>query len=556
MKHNLKNLLILAGVLIPLIYTYNVLHYQIDPFVSSTIISAKLISQLGSANAGYNYIHNVTQTGTPGWTWQGDTESFLGSVYGSGIILVSLHMITGAPLLTLSYLPIPYFLIILLSFLFARFVLAKIKSSNTRMPEIKIFLIIAFLSTFALVGTDLVGRYYGLEFHAINEALLILFLYLMLTGIGDHRLRRHIIELFVLFSAMVIIHVDEPIIIEGALIVYLLSILIFGKSSRDERYQRKQIMYLLIPMTIIASLQAFYFEVLGGFDFSFIDRRLLAYVSGEFTQPIFGQPAIPGISQIYLAFLEKFYGYLGLVYVISIFVVYFAKKRLKVINGSSNQFFLFCLIVGGSLAYSISFFSYYGGFNFGFLYPSLLQLFLMLSISYLFVKGGKRLRGFFMIGIIMLAAISSSSTIIIIYQSTVSQGPFVFELGTESSQILPFVLKNGNGSRYLIGGSIGVTSTIYRELVDSPLIDTRLVIPVTLGGYTQFYENGGAHNMSAELHATLDLLVFTRHELDSGMYGDVSSYLSSSQMSILTSTLNANSDIIFASDTSVVYFFR
>ncbi len=559
---NLKQLGILTiciAVTLPVVYTYGVLRFQIDPFDSTTIMMAQLITHFGSYDRSYAYVQNAAQIFIGGWTWQQNVATFLPDFPGSGLLLASLHLMTNAPIVSLSYLPIPYAIVILGSYLINKLVWKMIQKNSKYLP---VFIAISCLSVYSEVVAELVGRFYGLEFHAENLSLYVLFLFLLIKGVNEGKVKAYTSIMILLFMGMLIIHYSEPVFITGGLLVYLAVLVASNRLGANNRKQIIEISYLTICLSVLESLQAFYFTTFSNLNQFNVEQRFVSYLSGGISQISFLNSQFVPHSKVlvYESLLSKSYADMMFALVTLVSILYLVHKGTRrAINRSKKVFFLFTIIIGSSLAYSLSYFAFYGGINLGFQYTWILQLLLVLSLFSIGVDlGRKRLStvGSLCIVILMFLVVLNStfSTMLLIVNS--SEGSFSTQQSIGSSEFLDFVTNNGSNNRYLIGSSVGMTSLIFRDLSQYPISNLPLVIPTTLGGYTRYYADGGILNLTSTLKSQLNYMVVPTSNIQNGLWGDVNSYYNSSIVSGIVLTLNGDTDIVYSSNVLYAYYFQ
>jgi len=564
MRQGLACWLLFVAIILLIILVYVALQNQIDPFDSSSVIAARLLSQFGSTGISNSYINNLTFN-IPGWTWQTDTQALLSFTPGSSIILAELNLVTGAPLVALSYLPVSLIIIILGAFVFGRYIWQFVRSSRSFYR--RAFFIVLCLSVYSEVSLDLLGRFYGLEFHGINESLFLLFVFVFVKGVDEGKIRIHSPVLVLIFLGMLFTHQTEPLLIVGGLSAYVFVLAVSDRLGSDNRRLLSQLSYVLVPLVALAALQSYYFYLLGNFDLGSLDQRLMAYFTGGITQVSFGLSSYSAsglLEYVLLLLLEKSYAWLMAALIVSISLLYIFQRRIRAsIGNMSKQFFLFAVMVGVSLVWSASYFVYYQGLNFGFEYPWLLQLLLLLPIMIIAAVGKVPVKSLGITLIVILVSLASINAVSssISFQNTVSQGPFASKVGAESLGLVPFISTFSN-REYLIGASVGVSSIMFRQLASYPAIYTTLIILIPYGGFLSSYGQGGASGMYSDLRSHLNLLVFTSNELRNGLYGDVSSsyganaYFTVSQLANLTSILEKNTNLVYDSNNAVLYSFN
>lgn len=560
MRRLLKYAVLMALVALPIMSDYILLQFQIDPFVSDTTTMANLLSAFGSTGASSAYLHGAAGFSVPGWAWQPETVELLNFFPGSGFLLASLHLVTGAPVVPLSYVPVSYVVVILGMVLLARNAWKVAESSHSIRKVI--FVSIVALSIYSAISSNIIGRFYGLEYHGLNLALFVIFCAILLKAISEDKMRTFIGPLVILFGSMLTIHQTEPTLIIGGLASYLLVLFVLNLLGSKNRRQVYQIATLFVPVMMLGTLQSFYYLVLGGLNFSYISQRLTEYLTGA-AAPISLGATTSGVLPMFDLLLEKGYawGMLGVVILVSTYYLAAGRSRREDTRKGA-QFFFFAIMIGASVAYSLSYFAYYGGISFGFVYPWLLQIFVLISVA--LTRSANRsfnkLVAILIVSLAFLAAVNAAtSTVTLSFYA--QQGPFVSTIGIESSQALPFVVTR-SGTQETVGASIGASSYMYRELADYPLTSYTLDTIVPLSGYIPFYSETGVLGTYSEMHGSLNLFVITAYESKNGLYGDVSStyggtsaYLNVSQVADLLAVIELHSARIYSSTGVSLYYF-
>jgi hypothetical protein len=327
-----------------------VLNFQSDPFIAYTIIMAKLIGELGSSGQASAYLSNLPAPRS----WQLSTYGLLQNMYGSGVLLAILHLISGGSIIQLTYLPVPGILSMCMVYLILRR-LSKLIDRHLRWANL-VFSLVAILSMLSYMLYYVVGRFYAFDFHAINYALYLMCLYFVIRLSGPKSSPGCLLAFIIAFSASNIIHYTVPVLVIGGLAAYVVFSWFVSGASKTHMP--------LILLIVISSLQSFYFNMLSRTTsvISQVSTDLIQYFSGGFVEsgPTQGITAwYPYEVQILLA---KTYTYSAITFVVAISVVLLMRRKRRPALISAA----YSLTVGSGIVYFLAYFQYYGHGTFGF----------------------------------------------------------------------------------------------------------------------------------------------------------------------------------------------
>jgi hypothetical protein len=553
-----------------------ILNFQVDPFIAYTIIMAKLIGDLGSSGQASAYLSNLPVISS----WQYSTYGLLQNMYGAGVLLAILHLISGGPIIQLTYLPVPGMLSMCMIYLILRR-LSKLIDPRVRSASL-VFSLIAILSMYSYMSDNVIGRFYAFDFHAINNALYLMCLYYIIRLSEPKSSSSYFLSFIIAFSASNIIHYTVAVVLIGDLAAYVVFSWFVSRASKIRR--------LPLLLVAISSLQSFYFNILNAVNIQQVSTDLLQYFSGGFLG--FGPTvATQGITLWYpyvtLALLEKSYTYSALIIVAAVSVTLFRRggRRPKPIAAA------YSLTVGGGIAYFLAYFVYFGHRDFGFVDGWLLQPLLVVTVAMIWAEqrretktaddtmskvsfdGSRRnhlgranagdrdnrpqtARRLALATLLILALLLAGS-ITLATNGRLSHGPMVSDPGLESASLQSFSITHLSGGPFLIGGSIEVTSALYSHLAAYDDDQVVTLLPADISGYSTFASN--TLLTYAQLRHHYNYLILAKYELSNGLYGGVTQtewkYLNATEVSNLKSALDSNQNLVYNSGDAYLYSF-
>jgi uncharacterized membrane protein len=538
------------------------LNFQVDPFIAHTVIMAKLIGDLGSAGKASQYLSSV-----PYFGWQGATNYLIQSEYGAGVLLAILHLVSGGSITQLTYLPIPGMVSISMIYLILRR-LSKLINSRLRALNL-VFSLVAILSMYSYVLSNVVGRFSAFDFHGINNALYLMCLYFIIR-LSDPKSRgpSYLLAFIMAFGASSIIHYSVPVMLIGDLAVYVaFSWLV---SRRDMMMRR-----LPLILVVISSMQSFYFNVLYEVNIPQVRTHLIQYLSGSFLLSGFGaRMATQGSNLSYQVqtLLVKSYTYSTIFFVVALSVFLIRGRRTLPLIGAA-----YSLTVGGSIVYFLSYFVAYGYGAFGFIDGWLLQPLLIVTVA--MVWAGRRLeertgektgyvsndgaqgswrqrtRGLVLAALLILASLQAGY-FTLSESGRLSHGPMVSEPALESANLQSFLITHLSGRYFLIGASSEVSSTLFSRLADYSDEKVLTVLTSYITGNSTF--TGNTLLTYGQLRNDFNYLILTKYELSNGLYGGATSaqaweYLNATQVINLKSVLDSKQNLVYDSGDAYLY---
>jgi len=550
-----------------------VLNFQVDPFIAYTIIMAKLIGKLGSVGQASQYLSSLPLV----HSWQLSTYTLLHQdMYGSGVLLAILHLVTGGRIIQLTFLPIPGALSMCMLYLILRR-LSKLVDATLRSASL-IFSLAAIVSMYAYMLEDVVGKFYAFDFHAINYALYLMCLYCIIRLSESKSNPSYFVAVAVASAASNIIHYTLPLVLIGGLAAYVTFSWFVSGGAKMQR--------LPLLLAVISSLQNFYFGLLRTrANIMQTLTSLLEYFSGAFVE--FRPTQAYALSPLYQVqiLLAKTYTYSAVIFVVAVSAVLFRirGRRPKPMAAA------YCLIVGGSVVYFLSYFQYYGHVSFGFVCGWLLQPLLIVTVLMIWARQRREIEatvntrstatldvfgshdsGIFKAGekdsmpralrlvlaTLLILNLLHGGNITLVMAARFSYGAMVAEPGLESIDLQSFCITHLSGERFLIGASSEVSSDLYSRLAEYDLNKVATVIPAYFTGNSTFTSN--ASLACAQLRHDFDYVILTSYELSNGLYGGATSeglweYLNAREVTDLKSVLDSNQNLVYNSGRGYLY---
>jgi hypothetical protein len=553
------------------------LNFQVDPFISYTIIMAKLIGELGSSGQASAYISGTLQG------WQGSTSLLLQNVYGAGVLLAILHLISDGSIIQLTYLPVPGILSMCMVYLILRR-LSKLVDPYLRSANL-VFSAIAILSMYSYMSDIVVGRFYAFDFHAINNALYLMCLYFIIRLSEPKSNSSYFLTFIIAFSASNTIHYTVPVVLIGDLAAYTVFSWFVSRGSKIGR--------LALLLVAISSLQSFYFSILNTVNSLQVSTDLLQYFSGGFLG--FGPTvatqatALAYMHQVQIL-LAKAYTYSSVIFVVGISA---ALLRIRGRGETKPISAAYSLTVGGGIAYFLAYFANYGYGRFGFVDGWLLQPLLIVTVAMILAGQRREARttvdtrstavfhGFgindsgistagakdsrprklrrLMLAALLIVALLQAGSITLSTNERLFHGPMVSEPGLESASLQSFSITHLSGGRFLIGASSEVSSALYSHLADYNAHQVLTVIPAYIHGNSTFTSN--TLLTYAQLRNNFNYLILTNYELSNGLYGGATraqswEYLNATEVTNLRAVLNSSQNIVCNSGDAYLYAFH
>jgi hypothetical protein len=544
-----------------LIMTVSVLNFQTDPFIAYTIVMAKLIGELGSSAQASAYLSSLAASGVYGW--QTPTSTLLQSLYGAGVLLAVLHLISGVSIIQLTYLPIPGIVSMCMVYL----ILGRV-SNLVSLPgrSSLVFSVVAILSMYSYMAQDTLGRFYAFDFHAINNALYLMCLYFIIRLSEPRSSSSYFLTFILAFTASNIIHFTVPVTLIGDLAAYLVVSWLVSRASK--------IRGLLLLLVVISTLQSAYFTVLQTVNIQKVSSDLIQYFSGGFLEfaPVQGV-AYPYPYQYQQLMLAKAYTYSAVIFVVVISVALF-RMRGRSPKPLDTAYFL---AVGGGITLFFSYFAYYGYGNFGFIDGWLLQPLLFLPITFIWTRqkletrtkndtistaalvgsgghdlGNRRRASRLALFTLLVLALLLAGSFTLDANGRLFYGPFVSEPGLESANLQSFSIEHLSSGHFLIGSSIEVSSSLYARLADYGAEKVLTVIPVSMVGYSTLANN--TIQTYGKLRHDFNYLILTKYELTNGLHGDVlPDYVNAQEVVNVKAALDSNQNLVYNSGQAYLY---
>jgi hypothetical protein len=554
-----------------------VLNFEVDPFIAYTIIMAKLIAELGSSGQASAYLSSLPASAS----WQFATYGLLQNVYGAGVLVAVLHLISDGSIIQLTYLPVPGILSLCMIYLILRR-LSKLIDSHLRSANL-VFSIIAILSMCSYMLGNVVGRFYAFDFHAVNNALYLMCLYFIIRLIEAKSNPGYFLAFIIAFSASNTVHYTVPVMLMGSLAAYIVFSWLVSGDSRMLR--------LPLLLTTVSSLQSFYFNMLYGVSIAQVSTNLIQYFSGGFLQSgATVAAATPGsgtLSYEVQILFARAYTYSAVIFAVAISVVLLLTRRKQRPTSIGAAY---SLPVGGGIVYFLAYFANYGHGAFGFVDAWLLQPLLIVTAAMIWAdqalgtetrddtrstatfdrhgrsdlgrsKAGhnwhKEARRLVLAALLILALLNAGS-ITLEANGRLFDGPMVSEPGLESVNLQSFSITHLSGGHFLIGASSEVSSALYSRLADYNDDQVLSVIPAYISRNSTFTNN--TLLTYAQLRHDFNYLILTKYELSNGLYGGATSfqtweYLNATEVTNLKSVLDSNQNLVCNSGDAYLYSF-
>jgi len=535
-----------------------VLNFQADPFIAYTMVMAKLISELGSSGQASQYLSTLRYFG-----WQGMTYDVLQGMYGAGMLLAILHLISGSSISQLTYLPVPGMLSMCMVYLILRR-LSKVLDRTLKSANL-VFRLVAIASMYSYMLQYEMGRSYAFDFHGINNALYLMCLYFIIGLICEPK-SSYFLAFIMAFTASNIIHYNVPVVVIGDLAAYLVFSWLVLRVTKMPR--------LIMLLVIISSLQSFYFTILSGVNVQQVLSDLIQYFSGGFLEfaPAQGV-AWPFPYQYQQILFAKAYTYSAIIFVIVISLALFRTRGGRKLTPIDTAY---SIVVGGGVIYFVAYFANYGHGAFGFVDGWLLQPLLFAPIAMIWAGqkletttqdkrstafegsdgqglGNRRqvVRKLALATLLVLALLLAGSTTLAA-NGNLFYGPAVSDPGMESASLQSFAIRNLSGGHFLIGASIEVSSSLFGHLTDYSKDKVFTVIPVPMMGYSTLANN--TLGTYTRLRHDFDYLILTKYELTNGLNGNVlPDYINATEVNNLKAVLDSNQNLVCNSGQAYLY---
>jgi hypothetical protein len=529
------------------IYPFLIPLFFNDEFTASTMIAAKLLLQSGSTFAGSNFLLATNEVFTHSWTWQQQTASLLTSFPGSVYLLSETTLITGVPLPTLTYLPVSYSVLLLSVYLLARMFYRRFFANGQ-----STILLVCILSMYSMLSWDVAIENVGFGYLSVTFAESMLIFYLIIKCVDIRSFKRYEIPLVLLFLAITITHLREPILILGGLVTYGLFLIISGSAKAPFL---TQLLLLGVVLFIIISFQPTYFSLLGQVNIGYAFDNFIRYLAGGFERTIYELPNSAGVgvpTPLYATIIQKISGWFDVGVIAIISVPLMLSRKLRSYLATSNLSYTYVLVVGESLTFFLFYFLFYQGINFGFIYVWLLQI-LLVALIPVFFKSRKYLGRVFLIAIICMAALLAIQNSVSIYLYA-NNSSYSAQPGKQAIGASNFLISQSGNSLEFVGASMQVSSVLLGQMSAYPGQKLQHVVSEVLYSYNIDFEKGGVSSAYGNMTAYLNYFVVTKYETQNGIYGDVNpSYLNSSQLATITTVLDAEQNVIFDSGISTIY---
>ncbi|NJE77284.1 hypothetical protein [Thermococcus sp. ES12] len=569
MRQVIRKLLLLwitsISALVPLYINLYVLHYQTDPFISTTINMGKLISSFGDLN---NARHFVLDNWVP-FGWQGHTRDFIQYEPLSGVLVHEIGSITNLSIRSASYLPVPYFVYLILLYLIMKWAYSLVSIEKQKMTKLNVLvLFILFASGYAYICLFVIGTFYVFEYHGIYYVYALTMYYLLLNLIFNRqgvRLAKRIIVLITLvFLANLFTHYEIPLTVTGGLLLYLFAVYWLSKiTDTKESAFLKDLKVLIAVFMVLIFSQGFYYSALSSsagiiqmipvFFTSILDR-VISGSAGQIVGNIYPYGN-------YLVFTKKLWhlGFAAMLLLQLSLAVYLVKKHSFILP----VIFSYLFILGRDISWMISYFAMYlGSFSFELKTAWLLNLLVpvpILGFSHL-TKAKRKRASLIILAIIISIALIGWSTL---YAHMFIEGYSAYpgQVKEQAWTVAPFIKHNlhQDNISIVITGSLQATSGIYENM---PLyvLDEVYLVPAIF--YIKEKLDTKQHIPVQEIPNSLrqsdvDFLVVTEYENKKGFYGGLAiAPLNKDEVKLLTHLITVQDTVIYSSDIVKIYMIR
>ncbi|MBE8539372.1 hypothetical protein [Geoglobus acetivorans] len=557
----------LISALIPLYINLNVLHYQTDPFISTTINMGKAIKSYGSLDITRNFYSDIVNSihlTTP--FWQKHTSYFVRFEPGSGIFLAIMSIISGIEVRTIAYLPVPFIVSILILFsMFCR-IYEYTNRVNQNKKNIATIFNIVFLGSvmYSFISFNFIGKIHTLVYHGIYVVQYLTIYYILLRITFNEKKPEWIILIVLTFCAMIITHYRYPLMIAGGITLYVFIIYLTISIAGVQKFNISTLqtfLYLNIFMWVVISLNEVYFRSGAKVDILSAIVFLKDYLLRTFTlsySPI-SSPETSGSKMGLMMSLL----YTAIILIISmgspiVLLLGTVKKKnmLSKLNVDYYIFYLYVILFGGSIVRFLSYSSIYLNFaKYGLTNPELIALFLVISTKIIRQKFKK-------VGTIMLAMLLVSSMLIfgksLLYAYSISNPSSAYYYGPKEEGIgaFGFLVYHLPDSTSIIGGSIQVSSGLYEYLSYCPLEKSKEIIPAMVQVYIapSPYTINGITTVYNLMNKELDYFIIANKEIHYGLNGGLMVYLDPDKTNKLYKLMSINEDRIYSGSATIYHF--
>lgn len=560
----------LYGILVLLfVIAYNVnsivLHFQVDPFIASTLAMGNCLEDFGNLGVSFDYLEKCSYHG--GY-WQAHARDYMEYEPFSGILIYIVSTLANIPLINACYLPVPYVTIclLLLSFvkaissIYSKFMKRNWKLWNTY------FSVSIFLSLLAFIILNCIGKFYLMEYHAINLVfqLLIFFIIFRMVQRNDKTFfRASPLLLTLIFASNLFTHYNFPLSLIGGIITLIILCGLFRIAKIP--FSNKTIPSLVVILVIfflLTTFQQYYFILIGN---SQDITALLPDLVSQMLDRTFSSGSAGAVMASYhfdtvLLICKKLW-HVTILFTIGITTIFtICYLKCTKIRDNPLLFILYLFVVGISLTWMLTYFSHYGTqFAFQIDNPWLIQIFLLLPII-LFVNSDKT--SWQKIGLfISLLAISS---LIFLTAWMVFEADFVigghshfpYQVKSDAESASDFLASHTEDPS-LVCGSIESTSGLFERLNVYDVKTLEKVHPIPL---IQLMNRGSRqHEPIQEVYNLLkqrrvSKFIITEYEINHGFYSGLTiSPFNSYDTRILQSAMELNDNLIYNSKSGKIY---
>ncbi len=257
----------MLSLTVPLLINFQILKGQADPFYSTTVVQAVMISN----NGHIGDLEVDPGTPLPVWFWQGHTSSYTRrGLIAPALTTSILSIITGVNPLRTIFTPITYIISIMSLVAISKRIMNDINTSSTGSKFLRILLM--GMAIYMWISNYAIGRFWTLQYHAYSSALyLTCFLLLLVIVQCSGYKSQFLVSFIMLFVAIVTTHYRAPYVLIGGIIglwVTLAIIEILCRESpslaKNAKSCRSQIFYIMVAFIIILYLLNFYIDFIGG----------------------------------------------------------------------------------------------------------------------------------------------------------------------------------------------------------------------------------------------------------------------------------------------------
>jgi hypothetical protein len=520
----------------------------------------KLISSFGDLNNARQFVLNS-------WIplgWQGHTRDFILYEPLSGVLVYEISSITNLSIKSASYLPVPYFVYLILLYLIMKWAYSLVSIEKQKMTKLNVLvLFILFTSGYAYICLFVIGTFYVFEYHGIYYAYALTLYYLLLKLVFNRRgskfAKKIIVIITLVFLANLFTHYEIPLTVTGGLLLYLFAV--YGLSKilhTGELAFLRDLKTLIVVFMVLILSQSFYYSALSSSTgiiqiipvfFTSLLNRVLSGRAGQIVSNVYPYGN-------YLIVTKKVW-HLGFVIILlfqTSLAIYVVKKRPSTLP----VIFSYLFVLGRDISWMMSYFAMYlGSFSFELKTAWLLNLLISVPILGFFHLIKTKWK---QISLIILVFVLS---LILIGWSTLYAYMFVGEYSAYPGQVreqawtaVPFIKSHSDNHTVILTGSLQATSGIYENM---PLqaLDKAYLVPAIF--YIKERTNTKQHMPIQDIPNALrqhnvDYFVVTQYESKKGFYGGLTiAPLTPDEIKLLTHILGVQDTILYSSDIVKLY---